>query len=141
MSSLIVTAHTVLYINGMPYANVSEITPSITSPQKVLRGIDYLPGIETAPMPLEYTVSTTVYRRKNHGGLEGDGLVPGWDVATRGKFFSAIIMDRVTSEILFESQKNQITSQAWRIAPKSLLIGQITWVGLGYSNDSETLFG
>lgn len=141
MSSLIVTANTVLYINGMPYAHVQEVTPTITSPQKILRGIDYLPGIETAPMPVEYNVSAILYRRKNTGGLEGEGFLPRWDNATRGKFFSAIIMDRQTQEILFESQKNQIVSQSWRIAPKSILVGQVTWIGLGYTNDSETLLG
>jgi hypothetical protein len=140
MSSLIVTANTVLYINGTPYVFVSEVTPTITSPQKILRGIDYLPGIEMAPMPVEYTVSAILYRKKNSGGLEGQGFLPKWDKATRGKYFSAIIMDRTTQEILFETQRNLITSQSWRLAPRNILTGQVTWVGLGYSNDGTTLF-
>ena len=140
MSSLIVTPNIVLYINGMPYAHVSEITPTITSPQKILRGVDYLPGIETAPMPVEYNVSAVLYRKKQSGGLEGEGFIPRWNKATRGKYFSAIIMDRITSEILFETQKNQIISQSWRFSPKMILMGQVNWIGLGYTNDSETLF-
>jgi hypothetical protein len=139
VSNLIVGAHAVLYINGIPYAYVSELDPTITSPQKVLHGIDYLPPLDAAPGPLSYSVSAQVYRHRNSVGLEGDGLVPMWNKATRGKYFSAIIMDRLTQTILFESQRNLVVGQSWRIG-KGFVIGQVTWQGLGYTNDSQTFF-
>jgi hypothetical protein len=140
MSNLVVSANLVLYINGMPYAYVQDYVATIISPQKTLRGIDYLPGIEMAPMPVEYQVSATLYRKKGSGGLEGQGFLPQWNKATRGKYFSSIIMDRRTQEILFESQRNLVTSQTWRVQPKSILMGSVQWTGLGYKNDSDTLF-
>lgn len=139
MSNLIVGAHAILYINGSPYAYVSEVDPVISSPQKVLRGIDYLPPLEAAPGPLDYNVTAQVYRHRGAVGLEGDGLLPTWDKATRGKYFSAIIMDRATSTIMFESQRSLVTSQSWRVG-RGFMVGTVNWIGIGYSNDSATLF-
>jgi hypothetical protein len=135
--NLIVGAHAVLHINGMPYAYVSQLNPTITSPQKEIRGIDYLLPFDAAPGPLSYSVSAQIYRNRSHVGLEGEGLVPTWDKATRGKYFSAIIMDRITSTVLFESQRNLVTGQSWSIG-KGFVIGQVAWQGLGYTNDSSS---
>jgi hypothetical protein len=139
MSNLIVGAHAVLYINGTPYAYVSNLNPTISSPQKLLRGIDYLPPLDAAPGPLEYTVAAQIYRHRGNVGLEGDGLLPTWDKATRGKYFSAIIMDRITETVMFESQRSLVTSQSWNIG-RGFVVGSVNWTGLGYSNDSDTLF-
>jgi hypothetical protein len=62
-----------------------------------------------------------------------------WNNATRGKYFSAIIMDRITSTVMFESQKNLVTGQNWRVN-RGFIMGQVSWQGIDYSNDSETLF-
>jgi len=140
MSRLIVGAQVVLYLNGMPYAYVAEITPTITSPQKELRGIDTLLPFDTAPGQLTYNVSATIYRVRGSGGLEGQGFMPQWDKATRGKYFSALVMDRTNQEILFESQKSQIVAQTWKLA-RGIIMGQVQWIGISYKNDSETLFG
>jgi hypothetical protein len=139
MGNLIVGAHAVLYINGMPYAYVSDIDVSIASPQKPLHGIDYLQPLEAAPGPLSYNVSAQIYRHRGSVGIEGDGFVPMWNNATRGKYFSAIIMDRITSTVMFESQKNLVTGQNWRVN-RGFIMGQVSWQGIDYSNDSETLF-
>jgi hypothetical protein len=140
MSNLIVGAHAILYINGTPYAYVAELDPVINSPQKLLNGIDYLPPLDAAPGLLTYNVTAHIYRRKQGRGLEGDGLLPRWDQATKGKYFSAVVVDRRTQEILFQSHKNLIISQSWRLG-KAIIIGQINWVGLDYTNDSETKRG
>ena len=138
MGNLIVGAHAVLHINGVPYAYVSDLDISVSSPQKVLHGIDYLPPIDAAPGSLSYNVSAQVFRHRGSVGIEGDGLIPLWENATRGKYFSAIVMDRVTSTVMFESRKNLVTGQNWRIT-RGFVIGNVSWQGMDYSNDSETL--
>lgn len=133
-NSVICGPHAVVYINGKPFAQVSSIDYNIASPYRVITGIDTLLPLDTAPQSLSYTASMQLYLIRGRGGIEGEGLSATWEAATRGKYFSILVIDRLTSNILFEGRKNRATGQQWRIAAKSLVTGTVQFTGLFYSN-------
>jgi hypothetical protein len=135
-SSIICGPQVVVYINGKPFAQVSSIDYNISSPYRIITGIDTLLPLDTAPQSLSYTASMQVYMLRGRGGLEGEGLTATWEAATRGKYFSILVMDRVTSNIIFEGQKNRATGQQWHIATKSIVSGTVQFTGLFYGNNT-----
>lgn len=135
-SSIICGPHTVVYINGKPFAQVSAIDYNINSPYRVITGIDTLLPLDTAPQSLSYTANMQIYMLRGRGGIEGEGLCATWEAATRGKYFSILVMDRLTSTILFEGRKNRATGQQWKIASKSIVTGSVQFTGLFYNNNT-----
>ena len=71
------------------------------------------------------------------GGIEGAGMMPTWQAATRGKYFSILIVDRITDTIIFESKKNSVIRQTWNIPTKGYVTGTIAFKGLLYGNNTE----
>jgi hypothetical protein len=140
-SVIISGAQCVVYINGKPFAQVSNFEYQVATPQKVIHGIDTLLPLDTVPGAVGYTASMNMYRMRRQGGIEGDGLGPSWSAATRGKYFSLILLDRASSDILFEGKKNIITNQAWSIATKQLVTGSVAFTGLFYDNGWESPTG
>jgi hypothetical protein len=140
-STIIVGAQCVVYLNGKPFAHSSGIQYQVNSPHKAIYGIDTLLPLDMVPGQLGYTASMTMYRMRQMGGIEGDGLCPSWDAATRGKYFSLILVDRASSDILFEGQKNIVTQQAWSVFTKQIVTGSVTFTGLFYDNAYESPLG
>jgi hypothetical protein len=135
-SSIICGPETVVYINGKPFAQVSSIDYSISSPYRDVTGIDTLLPLDTVPQSLSFKGSMNVYMLRGRGGLEGEGISTTWESATRGKYFSLLVLDRATSDIIFESRKNRATGQQFRLAAKSIATGVVQFTGLFYSNNT-----
>lgn len=135
-SSIICGPQTVVYINGKPFAQVSSIDYSIASPYRVITGIDTLLPLDTAPQSLSCTGTMNLYMIRGRGGIEGEGMAATWEAATRGKYFSILVLDRATSSILFETRKNRALGQQWRLAAKSIVTGTVQFTGLFYSNNT-----
>lgn len=136
MNSIICGPHTVVYINGKPFSQVSSLDYNIASPYRVITGIDTLLPLDTAPQSLSYTASMNVYMIRGRGGIEGEGMSATWEAATRGKCFSILVIDRMTQNILFEGRKNRATGQSWHLAAKSIVTGTVQFTGLFYSNNT-----
>jgi hypothetical protein len=136
LSSIICSPHAVVYINGKPFAHVSSFNFTDIRPHKTIYGIDSLYPLDTVPGPLSYNASMQLYRLRSGGGIEGDGLAPTWEAATRGKYFSILVLDRATMDILFEGRKNRITQQSWSMAAKQIVTGTVQFTGLSYNNNT-----
>jgi hypothetical protein len=136
--NLLVGARTVMYLNGKPFAAVSNFNHTEDSPQKEVHGIDTLEPQELIPGPLTCSGMMTIYRQAHDGGIEGAGMMPTWQAATRGKYFSILIVDRITDTIIFESKKNSVIRQTWNIPTKGYVTGTIAFKGLLYGNNTES---
>jgi hypothetical protein len=78
-----------------------------------------------------------VYRLHQDGGAEAAGLVATWQKLTKEKYASLMVLDRSTDTVLVQVDKFCVNNQSWRIAPKSFVLGTITWTGFNYTNDAE----
>lgn len=136
MNSIICGPHTVVYINGKPFSQVSAVDYNINSPYKLLTGIDTLLPLDTIPQSLSYTATLQLYMIRGRCGIEGEGLAATWEAATRGKYFSILILDRQTQNVIFEGQKNRATGQQWRFASRSIVTGTVQFTGLFYNNNT-----
>jgi hypothetical protein len=136
LTSIVCGPHAVVYINGKPFSPISAISYQISTPFKTLYGVDTILPLDTVPQQVSYTASMQLYRVRSSGGIEGQGICPTWEAATRGKYFSIIVLDRATNDILFEGRKNRATSQSWQISAKQLVTGTVAFTGLGYNNNT-----
>jgi hypothetical protein len=137
ISNLVTSPHVVCYINSVPFARCSSLSYDILSPQKELHGIDVLQSIELITTSLSFHGTIQVYKLHDDAGAEAAGLIPTWDTMTRGKYFSLQALDRSTDGVIVQVDKCYVTSQNWRIVPKSFVVGTIVFAGFSYSNGAE----
>jgi hypothetical protein len=78
-----------------------------------------------------------MYKIHGDGGNEASGLVATWNSMTREKYFSLLVLDRVTDTVLVQVDKCVVTNQSWVIQPKSFVIGTVAFSGFDYSNDTQ----
>jgi hypothetical protein len=138
VSNLVTGARLVMYLNGKRFASVSNFSPTEESPQREIHGIDTLEPIELVPGPLSCSGTMTIYRQVHDGGIEGGGMKPTWDAETRGKYFSILIVDRITDTVIWESRKNSVVRQSWSFPAKGYVTGNISFKGITYGNGTES---
>lgn len=137
ISNLVTTPHAVCYINSVSFARCHGLTYEVISAHKEVKGIDVLTPIELIPTGVILHGTVQVYRLHNDGGMEAAGLIPTWNKLTRGKYFSLMVIDRSTDNVLVQVGKCAVSSQSWSITPKSYVLGTVSFVGMEYSNDAE----
>ncbi len=140
-TSIITGPHVIVYVNGKPFAHAAAFSYEESKPQKPIYGVDTLLPLDMVPGPLSYSAQLQMYRMRKLGGIEGDGLAPSWAAATRGKYFSLMLIDRATQDVLFEGHKNVVTGQSWNVATKSIMTGSVNFTGLFYANGWESPTG
>lgn len=136
MSQQIVTgANCILYVNGKPFARVSQFRWTIQTPSKEIRGIDVPTVMEFAPTLIRVAGSMTLWRTKGDGGVEGAGLAPIQDELPRGKYFSLMLIERITDTVLFRCDQAKVEHQDWDARTKALVQGTVAFVGITSSNE------
>lgn len=136
-SNLVTTPHCVALINSVPFARCSGLTYDVSSPRREVHGIDVLPPVELIPTSLSIHGTVQMYKIHGDGGNEASGLVATWNSMTREKYFSLLVLDRVTDTVLVQVDKCVVTNQSWVIQPKSFVIGTVAFSGFDYSNDTQ----
>jgi len=137
-TNLVTGARLILYVNGKKFAPVNSFSPVEDSPHREVHGIDSLEPIELVQGPLTCSGMFTIYRQVHDGGVEGAGMKATWDAETRSKYFSILIVDRITDTIIWESRKNSIVRQSWNFPAKGYVTGNIMFKGLSYGNGTES---
>jgi hypothetical protein len=136
ISNLVTSPHCICLVNSIPLARVGGLTYEVSSPKKELRGIDTLIPVELVPMGLSLRGTLQLYRLHQDGGAEAAGLVSTWNKATRQKYFSLMVIDRLTDTVLLQANRCDVIGQSWSIVPRQFVLGTISWQGLDYENDS-----
>ena len=137
ISNLITSAHCVAYVNSVPLARCCGLTYDISSPRREIHGIDMLAPVELVPMGLSIKGTLQIYRLHDDGGSEAIGLIPTWAKATKGKYFSLMVLNRLTDGVILQTNRCEVLNQSWTVSPKSFVLGTITWSGIDYNNNSE----
>jgi hypothetical protein len=129
----------ICYVNGQMYGKIDSFQYSDSTPHKSLGGVDIVLPIEIAPTTKRFTASMTVFRLRGDGGAEGGGLAGTGSNLSLERYFTFMIIDRLTDTVVFRSDYNKATSQNWTMNNKALVTGTIGFTGIVWSNEQANL--
>ncbi len=109
------------------------------TPHKELHGIDSSDAFELAPTTNGCSGTLGVFRSLNDGGAEGAGLTPVNADLSRGKYFSLILIERLSESILFQARKCVLVSQSWNAPARGYLTGSLSFKSTDFTNEVSRL--
>lgn len=134
-SHVVVSARVVCYINGKAYAQVSDFQFNSSTPHKAIYGIDSATPYELAPTQTKVSGQIGLYRIESDGGAEGAGIVPPQAYIQKGKYFTIMLVDRLTDSTLFRADQCVANGQNWNIPNKGIVTGSLQFEGMIWSNE------
>lgn len=134
-SRIVASPHVVVYVNGKLFGRVASLGFGAETPQRELRVVDTLEPAELIPQGCSVRGNLTIYRLHRDGGIEAAGLAAAWADQTRQKYFSLMVVDRVTDTVLFRADHCATTAQSWN-AGRGFVMGTVAFVGLNWSNET-----
>jgi hypothetical protein len=135
-SPLLTGAQVLCYINSRAFGRVADLGWTSDTPLEELRVVDVLEPVELIPQGVSVRGQLSIYRLRQDGGLQAAGMVATWADLTRQKYFSILVVDRVTDTVIFRADKCMVGSESWRFG-KGYVMGQVSFQGLGWSNETE----
>lgn len=139
MSALtVVGPNVIVYINGRVYGQVEAFEWDSATPKKPIYGIDSCDPFELAPTTTACRATLSAIRTHGDGGFQGAGIVAQFADISREKYFTFVIIDRVTKTTLFEAALCSSTSEKWRVAAKAIMKGTLSFEGITWVNEAST---
>jgi len=132
---LLVGAHVVVYLNNSPFGRVADLAWSVSTPKKQLHCVDWLSPVELIPTSREVQASMTIFKMHGDGGIEAAGLAGAWGDSTMEKYFSILVIDKLSDTTIFRSDRCSVVSQSWKVG-RGYVMGSISFTGLHWSNDA-----
>lgn len=117
-------------INGQDTGIVFDIQYSMSTPHSEDRGIDSLEPFDLSPNMTEVMGTIQVYMLRNDEGLEGRNVTAGLPHIPEGLYFSLQLEDRDSGFLIFKADHCVCEVQQWRMATKSIVVGQFSFKGL-----------
>jgi hypothetical protein len=133
---LVVGAHCRVYINNQPFGRIADFGADETTSRKEVKVVDYLPPFELIQTGASARFNASIYRLHMDGGIEGAGLKSVWPDLPREKYFSFLVLDRLTDTVLFRADKCSVEHQSWRVG-RGFVMGTISFVVLDFSNETQ----
>jgi hypothetical protein len=137
MSRLVVGAHLLCFINGRLFGEVTAIQWDSATPNVSRVGIDSLTPFELSPVGAKMSGNVSLFRLHGTGGLEGRGIVAPFSHIAREKYFSILIVDRVTGKRLNQADYCKVNNQSWRMVARQRVEGSFSFEGIDWSNEAE----
>lgn len=135
VNRLTVGAHVVAYINSKQFG-IADIDWSISYGKRESHGIDWLGPIEFIPGSKTVRGSMTLYKVRGDGGVEAAGMAGTWADTTLEKYFSLLVLDRVSDTTIFRADRCSIDSQSWKVG-RGYIMGQIQFSALEWGNEAQ----
>ncbi len=139
-SPLITSAQLLVYINGIPYAKVTNYSFSSETGKKPIRGIDSSEAYELAPTTNSVSGSLSILRLLGDDGLEGDGITTQFENQINQKYFSIMVVERRQNTVIFRADHCQVVSQQWDMPARGMVTGSFSFVGIRWQNDASNSF-
>lgn len=133
---LISAARILVVLNGRIYGLCGGISWSANSPKRAARGVDVPYVQEYMPTTFEVTGSLSIYRTLGDGGLEGQGLQAAQIDQSKEKYITIQLVERDTEESILEINQAVIENQSWNAIAKGLLMGNISFRGIIFTNQA-----
>jgi len=138
VSTIVVGAHAIAYINGRPWANVRRFKFRVNAPVKEQMGLDSQFPAELIPTSYRVSGSMELYRQHSDGGLETQGAMPGGNDLYLQKYCTFSLVDRATNEILFRTDQMLFTSQEWDVPAGGVMTGHAEFVAINCRTSMDT---
>lgn len=138
VSKLLHSAKGKLYINGAPYALVTDISWSISPVVQELEGLDFPLPFELAPGAIRISLQLGLLRSIGSGGTQGAGLSVDIDGASRQQYVTVLLIERQTKQVMFKSDYCMSSGESWSLPEKGVSRGSITLKAIGYANEYST---
>jgi len=132
----VVGAHVIVYINGFVYAQVTDLAWDSSTPAITRAGLDSLMAYELSPGPVKVSGRLSVLRLHSDGGLEARGIVAPFSHLPLERYFSILVVDRVTGKRLHQADHCKCTGQAWQLPSRGRVQGSFSFEGISWVNDA-----
>jgi hypothetical protein len=132
---IVVSASVKCYLNGKPFGKVKDFRYNVSTPRKAIYGIDSIEPYELAPTTSRVSGSLTIYKTMADGGVEGAAMVARTEEIPREKYFSLMLVDRISQTIMFEAKYCSVQSQSWSLSERGIVMGTIDFESLSYSGE------
>ena len=139
--ALIAAPQTAVYINSQMFGLAYSFDWNSSTPRKRVKSIDILQSLELAPTGSDVSFTLGMYRLRGGGGIEGANItVPLPDLAQEN-YFSVLLLDIITKNVIFQATSCSVESQNWGVAVKQFMQGSISCSCLSFSNEVVPLNG
>lgn len=135
---LVVAAKVLMYVNGKLYAKATSFQWSSATPRRKIRTIDIPVPVELAATTTDVTWTIGCLRIIGDGGLQGSGVVAQQTDISLEKYFSLLLVERTSGLTIFKSDYNNVDSEAWQLASKTVMSGTVSGSGISWVNESAT---
>lgn len=135
----IVSAGVLLYVNNKLYGKVVAFRFTSQTPREAINGIDSIDPFELAPTSTRVTGSIELVRTVADGGAEGAGLTTSYDKLPREKYFSVMLVERISDTVLFRADHCSVVSQTWDFPSKEKARGSLEFEALEWSNEVRSV--
>lgn len=137
-SNILAGAHLKCMVNGRLLGWTSGIHYRIRTPARRAQGIDSAVTFELMPTTYDVAGSMEVYRGRAQGGAEGLGMAAFAKDLLKQKYSTIELVDRLSGDVVASFSGCLVTEQSWDARPKSLVTGNFTFEGVGYSNEASS---
>lgn len=134
---LITAPRILVYINSRLYGVCTSFSFTSTTNRKKIQTVDILHPVELAVTTSVVTWNMGVLRVMGDGGLQGAGVVARPQDLSREKYFSILLVDRLSDLPIFSSDMNNVDAESWSVTAKGLLLGDVRGGGITWSNETN----
>lgn len=133
---LVVGAHVLVYVNSRPFGRCAEFEHESDTPARPVKCVDSVIPAEQIPLAVSFSGSMQIYRLHQDGGIEQAGLTATWQDLPREKYFSIVVLDRLTQTTLFRADRCKVLRQRWSMR-KGFVMGSVQFTGIIWNNATE----
>lgn len=131
----VVSAATVLYVNGQPYGKAFGFRYTSSTARSEKYGLDCTEPFELAPTVSKCTGTVMIYRQAGDGGAEGAGMAASYPNLSREAYFSVMLVDRKAGAVIFQAQRCSLVDQSWEIPSRGVVTGTLTFSAIEWNNE------
>lgn len=140
-SSRVVTGAKLLcYINGSVHGQVTKFSFEAMSQKKEIRTVDVLHPLELAPGQTTVRGTIRLVRLMGDSGAQGAGLLAQQAFASREKYFTLLVTERLTDMPYFKADFCSGISETWDVdAGRGIAMGTLEFEAIIYNNEATLI--
>jgi hypothetical protein len=134
MGKLVVGAGCKCFINGRDIGIVSGIQWQGITPRERIGGLDTNIPFERGIGASEVGGVISVLKTHSDGGAARMGIAASFRHVIREKYFTLMLVDRITDEVVFRADDCSVDAQSWNVQAKQIVTGTFSWKGITWSD-------
>jgi hypothetical protein len=137
-SSLVVGAHCRVYINGKPFGRTISAQLRSATPRRKIHVLDTFVAAEHMPTTAETGGTIQIYRLHGDGGSQAAGIVAPFADLSLEKYFSILILDRVTDTVIYRADRCTLEEEDWGLPTRGYVTGSLSFSAITWGNETQS---